>query len=151
MDDCSQNPVLRAYMAGSLWLYCGSSGLQIWLPLPKVPPVSPTALSTRDGIGYSRQSSFPPDPLNSHPVGALAPGYISRRVMLSIELDECVHPLSKFVSTIQPIIPTHLSLSVTAFSSFTLVNIKQFTEGSVVGNQSKDFLYILIYTPVCDG
>ncbi|TPP57691.1 Ric1-domain-containing protein [Fasciola gigantica] len=94
-DDFPQNPLLRAYISGSLWLYCGSSGLQIWLPLPKLPPTSPHALfSARESFVYERQLSLPSGKLNSRSVAASAPGYISRRVMLSIELDECVHPLT---------------------------------------------------------
>ncbi|CAH8512328.1 unnamed protein product [Dicrocoelium dendriticum] len=88
---------LAPYLNTSLWLYCGSAGLFVWLPLPKLHPSSPGEWDHELPI---HNSGFPASPSSCSPKWRrhgcthLIPGYVSRRIMLSIELEEHVHPLA---------------------------------------------------------
>ncbi|TGZ64308.1 hypothetical protein CRM22_006432 [Opisthorchis felineus] len=95
---------LRPYLTDSLWLYCGALGLQVWLPLPHLHSISPQLSPVRHVPHAARLFSQISDPASSpleshtHPMihgrTHLSPGYISRRIMLSIELEEDVRPLA---------------------------------------------------------
>ncbi|KER19908.1 hypothetical protein T265_15435, partial [Opisthorchis viverrini] len=97
---------LRPYLTHSLWLYCGAIGLQVWLPLPHLHSISPQLSPTRHVPPHATRScsqiSDPASPSqlpnHTHPMihgrTHLSPGYISRRIMLSIELEEDVRPLA---------------------------------------------------------
>ncbi|KAA3675703.1 RAB6A-GEF complex partner protein 1 [Paragonimus westermani] len=91
---------LLPYLNESLWLYCGSTGLQIWLPLPKFHPANS---KPPDANVSDHRTSLSPvfslnDPSNgTYPFAIAAlhsPGYVSRRIMLSVSLEENTYPLT---------------------------------------------------------
>ncbi|KAF8561692.1 hypothetical protein P879_01430 [Paragonimus westermani] len=91
---------LLPYLNESLWLYCGSTGLQIWLPLPKFHP--PNSKPPDANVSDHRTPLSPVfsinDPSNgTYPFAIAAlhsPGYVSRRIMLSVSLEENTYPLT---------------------------------------------------------
>ncbi|CAL8073373.1 unnamed protein product [Calicophoron daubneyi] len=99
-DIRSSSDQLFPYIGGSLWLYCGASGIQIWLPLPQLNLFSPQTFYGNKQNVSGIPSSFVQN-MDTHQYSScgqdyadLIPGYISRRIMLSVELEECIHPLA---------------------------------------------------------
>ncbi|KAF5400273.1 hypothetical protein PHET_06100 [Paragonimus heterotremus] len=94
--DCTLLP----YLNESLWLYCGSTGLQIWLPLPKFYPASskpPDANVSAHRAPLSPVLSLNDPSSGTYPFTTAAlhsPGYVSRRIMLSVSLEENTYPLT---------------------------------------------------------
>ncbi|KAF7255753.1 hypothetical protein EG68_07576, partial [Paragonimus skrjabini miyazakii] len=94
--DCTLLP----YLNESLWLYCGSTGLQIWLPLPKFYPANskpPDANVSAHRAPVSPVLSLNDQSNSTYPFTTAtlhSPGYVSRRIMLSISLEENTYPLT---------------------------------------------------------